>query len=201
MRNLVALLIALVAVSLAACSNEAPPEGAAVTHRERLPVMVTYGCSKLISDSGITRYKIITEEWKVYDQTDPPRQDFLKGILLLRFDNQMNVDMHITADTAYWYNSNLWELRGRVFVSNEADQTTYRSEQLFWDMGDHEFYSDAWMRITTPDRTVSGNHFRSNEGMTVYEVLKSDGSLPMPKDNKNSADTTKVKTTPVKVAP
>lgn len=172
-----------------ACSNDAPPQDAAIVNREKLPIMVSHGVSKLISDSGINRYKVITEEWAIYDKTTPPRQDFLKGILLLRFDNKMKVDMQITADTAYWYDQNLWELRGRVFVNNEASQTTYRSEQLYWDMRTHEFYSHVWMRIVTPERDIEGNRFKSNENMTRYEVTQDKGSLPMPEDNKQPADT------------
>ena len=177
------------ACGVMACSNDAPPQDAAIVNREKLPIMVSHGVSKLISDSGINRYKVITEEWAIYDKTTPPRQDFLKGILLLRFDNKMKVDMQITADTAYWYDQNLWELRGRVFVNNAASQTTYRSEQLYWDMRTHEFYSHVWMRIVTPERDIEGTRFKSNENMTRYEVTQDKGSLPMPEDNKQPADT------------
>lgn len=178
------------APAFVSCGKEAPPEGEAVKNREQMPVMISRGVSKLISDSGVTRYKLITEEWIVYDQTTPPRQDFLKGLLILRFDDKMAIDMQITADTAYWYNQNLWELRGRVYVDNEASQTTYRSEHLFWDMQKHEFYSDVWMHIVTPEREVQGRRFRSNEQMTYYEVDADRGTMPMPKDEKKAENDT-----------
>lgn len=172
------------------CGKAAPPEGAAIQHREQTPIMVSRGVSKLISDSGVPRYKIITEEWAIYDQTTPPRQDFLKGLLILRLDDKMNVDMQITADTAYWYDQNLWELRGRVFVDNETSQTTYSSEQLFWDMNRHEFYSHVWMHIVTPERDVQGTRFLSNEQMTYYEVDADKGTMPMPKNEKPAENDT-----------
>lgn len=194
MKSLLYIIFCVIALAFVGCSQDAPPEGAAVRNREQLPVMVSRGVSKLISDSGVTRYKIITEEWAVYDQTNPPRQDFRKGILMLRFDNQMNVDMQITADTAYWYNQNFWELRGRVYVENQVSKTTYRSEQLFWDMNRHEFYSHVWMHIATPEREVQGMRFKSNEQMTRFEVDRDKGTIPMPKDeNKQSNDTAKHK--------
>lgn len=156
-------------------------------HREQIPVMVSRGVSKLVSDSGITRYKIITEEWAVFDQTQPPRQEFKKGILILRYDDKMNVDMHITADTAYWYDQNLWELRGRVRLYDEAKSTTFRSEQLYWDMQGHEFYSHKWMRVITPDRDIEGSSFRARESMTKYDVYDAKGRIPMPKDDKKES--------------
>lgn len=176
------------ALAVVGCSHDAPPEGEAVKNREQMPVMVSRGVSKMVSDSGINRYKIITEEWAVYDQTDPPRQDFRKGVLILRFDEKMNIDMQISADTAYWYNQNLWELRGRVRLDNEASKTTFRSEQLFWDMQTHEFYSNVWMKVVTPEREVEGSRFRANEQMTKYEVYDDKGSVPMPKNDKGSAN-------------
>lgn len=168
------------------CGQETPPEGSAVKNRELIPVMVSHGVSKMISDSGITRYKIITEEWEVYDQAKPPRQDFKKGILILRFDEKMNIDMQITADTAYWYDQNLWELHGRVRMNNEAKELNFRSEQLYWDMNLHEFYSNVWMEVITPDRQIEGTRFRANEQMTKYEVFDAKGRIPMPKNEKDS---------------
>lgn len=179
---IVCALTACAALSVTGCGKDAPPEAAAVKNREQVPIMVSRGVSKLISDSGITRYKLITEEWAVFDQTDPPRQDFKKGILILRLDKKMAVDMQITADTAYWYDQHLWELRGRVYVENEVSKVTYRSEKLYWDMNAHEFYSDVWMHVVTPEREVEGTRFRANEQMTKYEVDNDRGSMPMPKD-------------------
>lgn len=187
MRHLLSLLFLLMGITFLGCGNDAPPQGRAVRHRDSLPVMVSYGVSKLISDSGITRYKILTEEWKVYDKTHPPRQEFVKGVFLERYDNQFKVNLYITADTAYWYDQNLWELRGRVRVRNLENGTLYRSQQLFWDMSRHEFYSNVYMHITTPDRDIQGDRFRSDEQLMRYEVIRSRGFLPLPKNMSSTA--------------
>ena len=46
--------------------------GAAITERDSLPVMDTKGVTTLISDSGITRYRVNTAEWLIYDRKNPP---------------------------------------------------------------------------------------------------------------------------------
>ncbi len=161
------------------CSDEAPPVAAAVGVRDSLPVMVTRGVSKLISDSGIIRYKIVAEEWQVYDLTKPPRQVFPKGLFLERFDEKFNVDLYVTADTAYCYDQNLWELRGRVFVRN-IKGNTFSTEELFWDMGKHEIYSHQYIRIVTPEDELEGNSFRSNEPKTDSVANLSRGYIPVP---------------------
>lgn len=56
--------------------------GAAITERDSLPVMDTKGVTTLISDSGITRYRVNTAEWLIYDRKKPPYWAFEKGIYL-----------------------------------------------------------------------------------------------------------------------
>lgn len=176
---------------MAACSSEAPPQAPAIAQRDSMPVMMTRGVSKLISDSGVIRYKVIAEEWAVYDKTNPPRQEFLGGVFLERFDEQRNVDMYITADTAFWYDQNLWELRGRVRIDNKAEATTFTTEKLYWDMGRREFYSDCYMHIVKPTEELEGNWFRSNESMTQYEVRQSRGFMPVPHGASATRDSTR----------
>lgn len=174
---------------LASCSNEAPPMAPAIVTRDSTSVMTTYGVSKLISDSGVIRYKLIAEEWKVYDKTNPSKQTFMKGIFLQKFDEKFHIDLYITADTAYWYNQNLWELRGRVCMKNQQG-TIFRSEEVFWDMTNHIIYSNKFMHIITPEEELKGYSFRSNEQMTDYVINQSSGAFPMP-ENTNQNDSVK----------
>ena len=104
MRKLLHLLLAAslsggLASMTASCGNEAPPMGGAVNNRDSLPVMVTHGVSKLISDSGFIRYKMIAEEWRVYDKTNPPRWEFPQGIFIERYDDKFKVNLYLTATT------------------------------------------------------------------------------------------------------
>ncbi len=41
--------------------------------------MDTRGVTTLVSDSGVTRYRINTEEWLVFDRKNPPYWAFEKG--------------------------------------------------------------------------------------------------------------------------
>ena len=43
----------------------------AITERDSLPVMDTRGVTTLISDSGVTRYRVNTEEWLIFDKKKP----------------------------------------------------------------------------------------------------------------------------------
>ncbi len=169
-------------IGLGACGTEAPPIGNAIANRDSIPVMVVNGVSKLISDSGVIRYKLIAEEWYMYDRAKPPRQDFKKGIFVMRLDEKFDVDLFISADTAYCYDQNLWELRGRVRINDLTKQTKFSTEELFWDMRRHEMYSNQYMHIVTPDRDLEGNSFVSNEKLTRYTINWARGNMPLKRD-------------------
>lgn len=193
------------------CGTEAPPMGETVTGRDSLPVMVTHGVSKLISDSGIMRYKIITEEWRVYDKTNPPRWEFPKGIFIERYDNKFKVDLHITADTAWLYNQKLWKLRGHIVLDDKMEKTHMTTEELYWDMNTGELWSNAYSRLTEPDQEIEGDWFRATlrDGHpTEYHVKQSRGFMPMGDIDKTSSpaptsttDTAKADSVPLRSGP
>ena len=140
-------------------------------------MMTTYGVNTLISDSGVIKYRIVTEQWDYNPGLDPSRSIFEKGLFLTQFDEKFHVQSYIQCDTAYNYDKRkIWELRGRVRILTK-DGLQYSSEQLFWDEGRHELYSHVFSRLVTPERTLQGTYFRSNERMTNYYVSNSKGSF------------------------
>lgn len=88
-----------------ACSGKKQELGAAITERDSMPVMDTRGVTTLISDSGVTRYRILTEEWKVFDRKSPSYWSFEKGVYLEKFDTLFQVEASIKSDTAYFTTS------------------------------------------------------------------------------------------------
>ena len=53
------------------CSGKSKAIGEAITERDSLPMMSTLGVTTLISDSGVTRYRVNTEEWQGFDRKKP----------------------------------------------------------------------------------------------------------------------------------
>ena len=54
----------------------------------------------LVSDSGITRYRVNAKVWNVYDKAEEPYWDFPEGIHFDRFDPNMKVDAEIESKKA-----------------------------------------------------------------------------------------------------
>lgn len=150
----------------------------AVNESDSLPFMTSHGISNLISDSGIISYKIVAEDWFIYT-TEPPKWTFLKGLFLEKFDSTFHVQWHVQSDTAYCHNNRTWELRGRVVVLNREGDL-FETEELFWDMNDHQLWNTVFMTITKPGthQQLQGYNFRSNEQMTDYHITNSAGYTP-----------------------
>jgi LPS export ABC transporter protein LptC len=160
-----------------ACSEQQEHIAPPIYDRDSASMMTSYGINTLISDSGVIKYKIVTERWDVNTVKNPPRWTFEKGIFLEQFDEKFHVEGYINADSAWYYDQQkLWELRGRVHIRN-VNGLVFDSEELFWDGVKHEFYSHKFSKVVTPERTLQGTYFRSDEHMAHYEVSNSVGSF------------------------
>lgn len=182
------------------CSGGKEPVTDAITNRDSVPVMVTRDVSTYISDSGVVRYKIITDEWRVYDRLAPSMWTFEQGIYLEKFNNDLSIEAVIIADTAYYYDKQeLWELRGNVHIENEQDEE-FDTQLLFWDQKTKRVYSDLYIRIRQQKRIITGIGFTSNQDFTRYTIKNTQGIFPIkeetaPTDSISmAADTTAVAT-------
>ncbi len=173
------------------CADKQNTSALEIDSKDTLPYMQAKGISTLISDSGIIRYKIVAEEWNIYNSTNPPKWTFLKGLFLEKFDSTFHVEWFVQCDTAYCYNQDLWELRGRVFIRNQKG-TEFSSEELFWDMKKHEMYSNMFMTIREPDDLLQGYNFRSNEQMTNYHIQNIYAETPFNEETTSTTPTDSV---------
>ena len=179
-----------VVLMVLSCTEQKAHTAAAVHDRDSASMMVSYGVNTLISDSGVIKYRIVTERWDVNTIKNPSRWTFEKGIFMEQFDENFHIEGYIQADSAWYYDQKkLWELRGRVSIRN-VNGLVFNSEELWWDGIRHEFYSHKFSRVVTPERTLEGTYFRSDEHMTHYEVTNSVGSFQsedMESDNQQPA--------------
>ena len=69
--------IAMLAVlGLGSCKDEGKLGVASRIDPKKMPSMTTVNVATLISDSGITQYKIVSPLWNVYDEVDTPYWSF-----------------------------------------------------------------------------------------------------------------------------
>lgn len=162
-------------VLFSSCGGRKKELGDAIHERDSLPMMDTRGVTTLISDSGVIRYRINTEEWKVFDRKQPSYWAFEKKIYLEKFDTLFQVEASIEADTAYFFDKKkLWKLIGNVHVQNLKGEK-FDTELLYWDQNQRKVYSDKRVRIEQPDQIIYARGFESNEQMSKYRFFQTDG--------------------------
>lgn len=173
-----AFLVVVVLFLAAACSEEKHDKIDAITDRATFPRMKATEVTTVVSDSGITRYRITAPEWNIYDKAIQPYWEFPKGIHIERFDLSFNVDANIHSNYArFLENEQLWELKGKVSATNIMGEL-FETEQLFWNQREEKFYSDSVIKITQTTRIITGVGFDSNQSMTQYTIRKGQAVLP-----------------------
>lgn len=182
--NTKALFVLFALILLFSCSKDEIKKIDAITNRAVMPCLHATEITTLISDSGITRYRIATTQWDVFDKANPPYQEFPKGIHLERFDEKLHVDGNIKSDYARFDdNEKVWELRGNVKSTNIQGEV-FETEQLFWNQREKRIYSDKFIKITQVSRVITGIGFESNESMTKYTISKPQAIIPIKETDK-----------------
>ncbi|MDR1679995.1 MAG: LPS export ABC transporter periplasmic protein LptC [Prevotellaceae bacterium] len=171
-------LFVAVCLFLLSC-GDSKPEIVAMEKRDSIPLLLEENVSTLISDSGITRFRITAPQWLIFDKRAEPYWSFPKGIYFERFDENYQVEATMRAREAIYYeNRELWEFNGAVEVKNLADEV-FTTEQLFWNNGESRFYSDSIIHIQQKERNITGIGFESNASLTRYTIRKPIGEIPV----------------------
>lgn len=173
-----AMMVVVVLLLFNACNRETPEHIDIDLEEYEVPKLHTMDVSTVISDSGITRYRINTPQWDVYESKQP-YWEFPYGVHFERFDENLTVDANIHCEYAkFLENEKLWELRGNVRATN-IEGELFETEQLFWNQNTEKVYSDSTIHITQEKYIIIGKGFESNQSMTKYEVKQTQGVIPI----------------------
>ena len=133
----------------------------------------------LISDSGITRFRLATKEWYIFEEAAEPYNYFPEKVHGEQLDTLFRVEARFDADTAYYYiKKKLWILIGNVKAVNlEGEQ--FETYLLYWDDSEERIWSDQFIRITRGDFVNTGTGFESNRTLTEYRIFNSKAEIPI----------------------
>lgn len=170
------------AICVGSCTEETKIDVTKGINPKRMPTMTTHNISTLISDSGVTQYKIVAPVWYVYDEVDTPFWSFPKGLYLQKYDTKFNVIATVAADSAFFYTvQKLWRLEGNVEMEKKPKEL-FLSPRLFWDQRKQILYSDTFIHIENATHVIEGTGFESNERLTDYRILHPTGIFPVDRD-------------------
>lgn len=176
---------------LSACSSSIKNDVQLSGVRDSVAVMKSYDVTTLISDSGITRYRVMADEWLVYDKTARPCWLFPKGLHMQQFDENLQVHSEVSSKYAVYYvNEERWILTDSVKAMN-VDGEIFETHSLQVEQKEDLIHTDEFVRITQKERIISGIGMRSNQRLTRYTILQTQGIIPID-DEDSDVDTTQV---------
>jgi len=114
---------AFVLLGLVSCENEISKIKAFDTTNE-LPALTADGFEMLVSDSAVINFKMQTPELVRHVNTKEPFVEFPKGVKIEKYDANMNITSHITAQYAKLFEADeRWEAKNNVIAVNQKGDT------------------------------------------------------------------------------
>ena len=141
--------------------------------------MKTTNVTLLISDSGITKFRLEAKEWYVFDEAAEPYYYFPEKVHGEQLDTSLRIEAYFDADTAYFYsNKKLWKLINNVKAVN-LDGQQFETSLLYWDNAGERIYSDRYIRITKGEFVnVGTSGFEANQNLSKYELFNVTADIP-----------------------
>lgn len=175
----ISMVVVMLLSFTVSCSKETKDVVNATYDPEKSYTMKATQVNTLISDSGITRYRIEAAEWIVFGKAKEPYWYFPEGIYVEKFDTLFHSEASIKADTAYYFDKKgLWHLIGSVEVESLQGER-FDTSELFWDQKKEKVYSEKYIRIQQEEQIITGVGFESNQNMTRYKIFNSQGEFPV----------------------
>lgn len=126
-------------------------------------------------DSNWTRAILMGGRGKVYNSRMETIID--NGLRLELFNkNTTQVATWLTADSAR-IDDNTHDMFafGNIVVFSDSSQTKLETTFLQWNHQQQKFYSNAFVRITSPTETIEGYGFESDQHLKNYRIYKVSG--------------------------
>ena len=184
-------VVVMLLLFMASCGKENKEVVEVTFDPENTYTLRTTDVSSLISDSGITRYRLNAKEWLVFGKAKEPYSYFPQGVYVEKFDSLFNVEASVKADTAYyWDKKGLYKLIGHVSILSQEGKKLDTSI-LYFDQKEDQIYTDEYFELEEGDKIITGIGFKSNQNMTKYKIFNSQGTFPV---SDTARDTSRVNT-------
>lgn len=128
------------------------------------------------SDSGMLKAIIYAPVLERHPGTEP-FTTFDQGVTGYFYSSNGKVENSLKSKYGISYDrKKIIELRNDVQLVN-FKREKLNTEKLIWDQNTGKIYTDAFVKITTPENIIFGEGFESNQNFTEYRIYKVKGTL------------------------
>lgn len=173
-------ILSIVAISMAtmlfSCSNDLE-KVKKLTAIDSIPDITVKNILVKQSESGMITLELTAPQLNSY-QGREPYTEFPKGLRIIFFDSLMQPKSELTARYGIsWDNKRVMEAKGDVVVKNFTKKAQLNTEHLTWDENKRKMFSEQFVKITTPDRIITGKSMESDEVFDNWVIRNVSGTF------------------------
>lgn len=151
-------------------------------------LMMTKNVDMIISDSGVTKYKMKAKIWYIYDREDKKQWYFPEGLTVSSLDTTVNNKTYLRADTGIYYTDlERWELKGHVQFWGRNGSKLF-TPHLFWNKSTREVYSNDSTYFYTDGKELRGQSFSAMDDLSQYTIYDNKGKFDFDEDEAERPD-------------
>ena len=171
--GIVAILLAITHVS---CTNDLE-KIRELTSLDSLPDISIKNIKVKQSESGKITLELTAPQLRTYQGKDP-YTEFPQGIKIIFFDSLMAPKSELTAKYGIsWNNRKIMEAKGDVVLKNFTRKAQLNTEHLTWDENKRRMFTEQFVRITTPEKIITGRSMESDEVFDNWVIRNVSGTF------------------------
>jgi len=126
------------------------------------------------SDDGVVTSRMLADRLLQYENGD---KVYPAGIYVEFYDTDKRcISATLTASKVYYYaERDIYELKGDVEIKSHEGQKQLNTEELYWNVGDEELYTDKFVRIETEEELLMGQGLSARQDLSQYSVSAPQG--------------------------
>ncbi len=167
----------LLALGLGACSKPKVERSDLGIELDSAYMMLTRGVDMLVSDSGQTKYRLVSPIWIVYDRPERKEWLFPDSLRMYSVDSVKPAMQLVTADSAIYYVPRQeWVLIGNVRIHGLKGEKLY-TQRLHWLQSEKRLFSNDTTYFYTDGRELHGDRFEAKDDLSSYSIYQSRGDF------------------------
>lgn len=169
-------LIILITVTLYSCKNDLKKlkekQSAFNLNAERAEeVSILYG------KDGVTKAKLYTKSFQHIQNVTPSYIEMKEKLRVDFYNDSMQIQSTLTAKYGKYF-----EQDGNVLVRDSVKVVNLKNEQLeteelIWNEKIQKFYTEKFVKITTPTQVIYGDGLESNQNFSEYKIINVKGMI------------------------
>lgn len=131
----------------------------------------------IYSKDGFTKAQMFAKTFNHVQDAKPPYIEMRNGLRVLFYDDNMQVQSTLNAKYGRYFEQNGNVLvRDSVVVYN-IKKEQLNTEELVWNEKLQKFFTEKFVKITTPTQVIYGDGLESNQNFSDYTILNVKGII------------------------